>query len=72
MSKKSVFGMKKILTHSKLFIIYVFMDIRVAISRFSCVSIFSMIKTLKIKINGKNDVKKISFWHEKNTYTSKP
>ena len=40
------------------------MDLRVAILRFSCVSIFSMIKTLKIQKNGKNYCKKISFWHE--------
>ena len=36
---------------------------------------FSMIKTLKIQKdgkNGKNYCKKISFWHEQNTYTSKP
>ena len=38
-------------TKSKLFIIYVVMDVRVAISKFSCLSIFSMIKTLKILKN---------------------
>ena len=48
-------------TKSKLFIIYVVMDVRVAISRFSCVSIFSMIKTLKILKNGKNYCKKSVF-----------
>ena len=58
-------------TRSKLFIIYVVMDLRVAILRFSCVSIFSMIKTLKIQKNGKNYCKKISLGHEKNTYTTK-
>ena len=58
-------------TESKLFIIYVVMDLRVAILRFSCISIFSMIKTLKIQKNGKNYCKKISFWHEKNIYTWK-
>ena len=52
---------------SKLFIIYVVMDVRVKISRFSCASIFSMIKTLKLQKNRKNYCKKISFWHEKNT-----
>ena len=36
-------------TKSKLFIIYVVMDLRVAILRFSYISIFFMIKTLKIK-----------------------
>ena len=34
-------------------------------------NILSMIKTLKIQKNGKNYCKKISFWHEKNTYTLK-
>ena len=33
----------------QLFIIYVVMDLIVAIIRFSCTSIFSMIKTLEIK-----------------------
>ena len=41
------------------------MDLRVAILRFSYISIFFMIKTLKIQKNGKNYCKKISFWHEK-------
>ena len=45
-------------------------DLRVAILRFSCVTILSMIKTLKIKKNGKNYCKIISFWHGINTYTS--
>ena len=48
-------------TKSELFIIYVVMDVRVAISRFSSVSIFSMIKTLKIHKNGKNYCKKSVF-----------
>ena len=46
-------------TKSKLFIIYVVMDVRVAIPRFSCVSIFSMIKTLKSLKNGINYCKKV-------------
>ena len=33
---------------SKLFIIYVVIGLRVAILKFSCLSIFSMLKTLKI------------------------
>ena len=48
-------------TKSKLFIIYVVMDLRVAILRFSCISIFSMIKTQKIQKNGKNYCKKMHF-----------
>ena len=39
----------KIRTKRKLVIIYVVMDLRVIILRFSCISILSMIKTLKIK-----------------------
>ena len=46
---------------SKLFIIYVVMDLRVAILRFSCLSIFSMLKTLKIQKNEKKYCKKSVF-----------
>ena len=45
---------------------------RVPISRFSCVSIFFHDKNPKNSKNGKNNCKKISFWHEKNSYTWKP
>ena len=41
------------------------MDVRVAILRFSCVSIFPMIKTLKIQKNGKNYCKKSFFGMKK-------
>ena len=34
-----------------------------------CISIFSMVKTLKIKKMEKIIAKKISLWHLKNTYT---
>ena len=47
---------------SKLFIIYVVMGLRVGILKFSCVSIFSMPKTLKIqKKKEKNIAKKSVF-----------
>ena len=52
-------------TKSKLFIICVVMDLRVAILRFSYISIFSMIKTLKIKRSGKNYCKKSVFGMKK-------
>ena len=52
-------------TKSKSFIIYVVMDVTVPISRFSCVSIFSMIKTQKIQKNGKIIVKESVFGMKK-------
>ena len=53
-------------TKCKFFLIYVV----VAILRFLCKSTFPLLKTLKIKKkNLKNFCKKISFWHEKGTYT---
>ena len=43
--------------------------LRVAILRFLCLSIFSMLKTLKIFKNRKKYYKKLFFFYEKNTYT---
>ena len=48
---------KKKIIHNLCFIIYVVMGLRVALLRFSCVSIFSMSKTLKIKKKWKNIAK---------------
>ena len=53
-------------TKFKLFLIYVVMDLRVAISRFLCIRTF---KKKKIKKNVWYYGKKISFCHEKDTYT---
>ena len=52
-------------TKSTLFIIYVFIDLRVAILRFSRITILFMIKTLKIQKNGKNYCKKSVFGMKK-------
>ena len=55
--------------NGRLFVIYVVWALAVAILKFLCLSIFFMLKTLKIQKNGKNYGKKLSFYHEKGTYT---
>ena len=50
----------------KIFMYFFMISIMISIYDKYDVSIFSMIKTLKIQKNGKNYCKKISFWHEKN------
>ena len=58
-------------TKSKLFIIYVVMDVRVGNSRFLCVSIFSTIKTLKIKKKMETIIPKKSVFGKKKILTHK-